>query len=302
MQPLGGIRQWRKGGFTPVRMGSFSFIRMDIGHHECSSTYEQESAFDLYLQLEPERFRLKCGCEHVDRIFHQGIIQGEIIELVGSTAVGKSQMCFSLTASVLLAKNRRSSHVVYIDTNGSFRSTRLLQILVDRGQSKEIAMELLSRVLVKRVYDEDDLRRALIALQKFDKSIDLIVIDSIGFALAQTALTYFEGGKEMQEQIIVRLHRLSRQLGCAIVTTNHLVYRNNYPFPSLGYKWKDTVHSRFVMLDGDRAYYQISDSGIVSLCDDEITEQTQKTQKIINENWDTIMCSLSQIDEANEEL
>ncbi|VDM28161.1 unnamed protein product [Toxocara canis] len=218
-------------------------------------TYEQESAFDLFLHLKAPWLRLKCGCTDVDEMIHGGIIRGELTELVGSISVGKTQMCLSLTASMLLDSEMDSYDVLYIDTNGSFRSTRLLNMLMARRHNIEGAAKLLSRVVVARVYGEHDLKKVLIAAEKCGKEFALIIIDSIGAALAETAVTYLEGGKEIQEDIIVRLHRLAHSLGCAVVSTNHLVYWNDCPAPSLGRKWNSAVHSRFLMAKLPESYY-----------------------------------------------
>uniref|UniRef100_A0A915AII9 RecA family profile 1 domain-containing protein n=1 Tax=Parascaris univalens TaxID=6257 RepID=A0A915AII9_PARUN len=280
---------------------------------EEGSVYEQESAFDLFVNQNAAWLRLRCGCMDVDDILQGGVLKGELTELVGGIAVGKTQMCLSLTATILMEKDSASSHIIYLDTNGSFRSSRLLQVLVARGNSVENARKLLGRVLIGRVYDANDLKKALIAAEKVGKDIALLIIDSIGAALAETALTYLEGGKEVQEDIISVLHRLARSLGCAIVTTNHLVYWKDCPTPSLGRKWNSAVHSRLLMvklpesyyiqlieskrykLTAQRAYYRIDESGICSMLPNEIAEQTQKTQSIISENWETIMQSCSQI-------
>lgn len=54
--------------------------------------YEQESAFDLFVNQNAAWLRLRCGCMDVDDILQGGILKGELTELVGSIAVGKTQV------------------------------------------------------------------------------------------------------------------------------------------------------------------------------------------------------------------
>lgn len=61
-----------------------------------SDTYKQESAFDLFVSLQASWLFLKCGCPNIDSLLHGGILKGEITEIVGAIAVGKTQVCSSL--------------------------------------------------------------------------------------------------------------------------------------------------------------------------------------------------------------
>ncbi|VDK74823.1 unnamed protein product [Gongylonema pulchrum] len=71
-----------------------------------------------------------------------------------------------MIAELLIGNEDQGDQVVYIDTNGSFKSIRLLQMLKSRGvQDKNAAENMLKRVLIARVYDEKDLRIALTKIQ-----------------------------------------------------------------------------------------------------------------------------------------
>uniref|UniRef100_A0A0R3RMC1 Rad51 domain-containing protein n=1 Tax=Elaeophora elaphi TaxID=1147741 RepID=A0A0R3RMC1_9BILA len=131
---------------------------------------------------------------------------------------------------------------------------------------------------------------------KVIQNIVLIVIDSIGAALAFTAHEYFEGGRRVQDEIINMLHYIAHR-GCAIVTTNHFVYWRGEPSPSLGKRWIRAVDFRYLLwklpdsnyymqmigskcqkVINDRVFYKISDRGIDSLKDESDVVQTQDTE------------------------
>ena len=56
---------------------------------------------------------------------------GQVTELVGLPGMGKTQMCIQLASSVLLNNQK----VVYIDTEGSFSSLRLNQMMGGRFEN-----------------------------------------------------------------------------------------------------------------------------------------------------------------------
>ncbi|CAG9540915.1 unnamed protein product [Cercopithifilaria johnstoni] len=136
------------------------------------------------------------------------------------------------------------------------------------------------------------------------QNLILIVIDSIGAALAFTAWEYSEGGRRIQDEIITMLHYIAHHCGCAIVTTNHFVYWRGDPSPSLGKRWIKAVDFRYLLwklsasnyymqrinpkchkVVNDRVFYKISNKGIDSITD---VVHTQDMEAVITQNWNTI--------------
>ncbi|KAM3723034.1 RAD51-like protein [Dirofilaria immitis] len=248
--------------------------------------YDEETGLNLFLRLGAPWLMQRTGCPDIDTYLNGGIARGKLTEFIGNVASGKTQLCLSLIANQLIDDEEQQSKVVYIDTNGSFRSSRLLQMLRSRGVQDENTMEkMLRRVLIARTYDENDLRAVLSNIQIVENLV-LIVIDSIGAALAFTALAYFEGGRRAQDEIIGMLHYIAHR-GCAIVTTNHFVYWRGKPSPSLGKRWIKAVDFRYLLCKlsdssyymqvinpkdhktvGDKAFYIISNKGIDSLIEE----------------------------------
>ncbi|KAL4003387.1 Rad51 family protein [Acanthocheilonema viteae] len=266
--------------------------------------YSEETGLDLFLRLGAPWLMQKTGYPDIDTYLNGGVARGRLTEFVGNVASGKTQLCLSLIANQLVDDEKEQNKIVYIDTNGSFGSSRLLQMMKSRGvQDENIAKRMLKRVFIARAYDEKDLRVVLSNIQSIQNLV-LIVIDSIGAALAFTAWEYFEGGRRVQDEIIAMLHYIARRYGCAIVTTNHFVYWRGKPSPSLGKRWIKAVDFRYLLwklsnsnyymqmispqchkVINDKVFYKISNKGIDSLTD---VVQTQDMEALITQNWNTL--------------
>lgn len=62
-----------------------------------SSDYREESALDLYLRMGAMWLTLRSGCKDVDSVLMEGFVKGEVSEIVGGIATGKSQVSSSIT-------------------------------------------------------------------------------------------------------------------------------------------------------------------------------------------------------------
>ncbi|MCP9258263.1 BMA-RFS-1 [Dirofilaria immitis] len=143
--------------------------------------YDEETGLNLFLRLGAPWLMQRTGCPDIDTYLNGGIARGKLTEFIGNVASGKTQLCLSLIANQLIDDEEQQSKVVYIDTNGSFRSSRLLQMLRSRGVQDENTMEkMLRRVLIARTYDENDLRAVLSNIQNHFCSMYF-------FAISETA-------------------------------------------------------------------------------------------------------------------
>ncbi|EFO15552.1 hypothetical protein LOAG_12956 [Loa loa] len=128
--------------------------------------YDEETGLNLFLRLGAPWLMHKTGCPDIDTYLNGGVAKGKLTEFVGNVASGKTQLCLSLIANQLIDDGKEQNKIVYIDTNGSFRSNRLLQMLKSRGvQDENTAKEMLKRVFIARIYDEKDLRVVLSDIQ-----------------------------------------------------------------------------------------------------------------------------------------
>lgn len=100
------------------------------------------------------RIALLAWLRRLDGLLHDGFHVGEVSEIVGPTAVGKTQMCLFVTAGALLRRDPRPvlplssvrgagsnsasppppalHRVVYVDCSGTFSASRLETILCER--------------------------------------------------------------------------------------------------------------------------------------------------------------------------
>jgi len=95
---------------------------------------KQFSAADLLLK-EKQKLRISTGSNNLDELLGGGIYTGEITEISGEFATGKTQICFQLSVNVQLPaiQGGLEGSVYYIDTEGTFSSTRVAQIASERG-------------------------------------------------------------------------------------------------------------------------------------------------------------------------
>lgn len=132
------------------------------------------------------------GCS-IDDLIGGGIQTQQILELVGQTATGKTQICLHCTLHTALVAD--SVTILYIDTSNAFSSKRLSEMLV-KQQGTDISEEFLAFILSKiqcvKIYDAfslldflDNLYKDLLELKtNFYQSLRLIVIDSLAAVIS----------------------------------------------------------------------------------------------------------------------
>lgn len=76
------------------------------------------------------RIKLTCGCKDLDDILEGGMETGSITELYGENRCGKTQLCHTLavTSQLPVSEGGGEGKVLYIDTEGTFRPSRIEQI------------------------------------------------------------------------------------------------------------------------------------------------------------------------------
>jgi len=140
------------------------------------------SAQDLYLREKNEK-RLSTGSKNLDRLMGGGLRSGVLTQFFGKNGSGKTQVCFSLCVTAQMAQEDGGldGAVMYLDTEGSFRSARLTQIAEGQGYDEEQVNKIRENVHVYSVTSHEqqmDIIKRLDSLTK-DKNIKLIIIDSV---------------------------------------------------------------------------------------------------------------------------
>lgn len=184
---------------------------------------------------------LPLGCKGLDDILGGGVQSQQILEIVGQTATGKTQLCLHCILHTVVAADEATA--IYIDTGNSFSSSRIAemfsaQVEVNEEQMKdemapeESPEEFLAHVLSKiECYQAFDAFKTVDILENiynnlktqnspFYRSLRLIVIDSLGAVISPIL-----GGNQMighgvMMQISRILKILAHEFNVAIVVSN----------------------------------------------------------------------------------
>ncbi|MHA1311514.1 MAG: DNA repair and recombination protein RadA [Candidatus Helarchaeota archaeon] len=153
--------------------------------------------------------RFTTGSKELDGILGGGIETRSIVEAFGEFRTGKTQIAHQLCVTVQLPtdKGGLNGAVCYIDTEGTFRPERLLQIL-DRYDFLD-KNKVLDNVIYCRAYNSDHQQLIVEKLAPIikEKNIRLIIVDSI---ISHFRSEYIGRGtlSDRQQKLSKFLHRL----------------------------------------------------------------------------------------------
>jgi DNA repair protein RadA len=183
-----------------------------------------QTAFDAakYNTIE----RIPTGSNALDNILGGGIETHAITEFVGESGSGKTQLChtISVTAQLQLKEKTQSrSAVLYVDTEGTFRSKRIAQIASERGANSD---EVLKNILLASVYNTAELQYLIESLDTTinDNGIKLIIVDSLisPFRAEYTQPSKLPERQKALHKTMIALLTLARLCGIGVVVTNHI--------------------------------------------------------------------------------
>ncbi len=219
---------------------------------------KQFSAADLLLK-EKQKLRISTGSNNLDELLGGGIYTGEITEISGEFATGKTQICFQLSVNVQLPviQGGLEGSVYYIDTEGTFTSTRVAQIASERGFEPK---KFLENIAVTRTYNSDHLMFLIKNVEKIirQRNVKLLIIDSIA---SHFRAEYIGDNKLVKRQQVVMslaetLKKLLDKFEIAIVVTNQVIATfdeslfDKSPHPALGFAWAHRPHQRLLLRKG----------------------------------------------------
>jgi len=169
---------------------------------------------------------LTTGCREMDRLLGGGIETGSITEVFGEFRTGKSQLCHTLAVTCQLPVDigGAEGRCLWIDTEGTFRPERLLQIAARFGMDGE---KVLDQVSYARCYNTDHQMRLInqAASMMSEARYALVVVDS---AMALYRVDYSGRGELASRQqhlgrFLRGLLKLCDEFGVACVITNQVV-------------------------------------------------------------------------------
>lgn len=154
--------------------------------------------------------RLTTGSKALDALLGGGIESQAILELIGEYGVGKTQICLTVCVTVQQPHERGGldGGVLYIDTEGTFRPERIIQIAQEMGLDHE---SLLKNITIGRAFNSD---HQILMVEKAEnmtreKNLRLIIVDSL---ISHFRAEYIgrESLTERQQKLNKHLHRLLR--------------------------------------------------------------------------------------------
>ncbi|XP_050024885.1 DNA repair protein RAD51 homolog 4-like [Dermacentor andersoni] len=204
---------------------------------------------ELYEQLLETTAIFTTGSGNVDEAIGGGVYTGRITEIVGAGNSGKTQLCHSLAANLVVASHFGA---LYVDALSCFSPERLRQIVSCRVAGDVKTETVLSKVrhvavcdLLEMVQVVDQVRDSLCSAGKKDETflsnVKMILVDSLT-AAASPVLTgnQYVGGLSLLSHLCNALQYLAARFRIAVVITNDFVAGEGVVMkPALGRYWED---------------------------------------------------------------
>ena len=162
---------------------------------------------------------LSTGSLHFDQFLHGGVRTGMITNITGESGSGKSQFCFTICANLL--KKGNNCNIIFIDTAGTFRPERIIEICEDRYSDR-----ILNNIKYFRPYSIKDQFDAIKKINEIQPK--LVIVDTI------TSIIAVESKNIARHLILMKfihtLAHLAINNNCAVVTTNmvrNIIFSND---------------------------------------------------------------------------
>lgn len=221
---------------------------------------------DELLKMRQNVLRLTTGSKTMNELIGGGIETQTITEFYGEYGSGKSQMCHQLCVNVQLPteKGGLNSGALYIDTENTFRTERIVQMAQHLGLVPE---EVAKNIIVAEAYTSDHQMFLLDNADKIIKEngIRLIIVDSLTSHFRSEYL-----GRAMlaerQQKLNKHMHkliRLARAFNAAAVVTNQVMAKPDVFFgdaihPIGGHIVAHTSHTRLYLRKSARGPVRIA--------------------------------------------
>uniref|UniRef100_F7HI46 DNA repair protein RAD51 homolog 4 n=1 Tax=Macaca mulatta TaxID=9544 RepID=F7HI46_MACMU len=190
----------------------------------------------------------------LDKLLDAGLYTGEVTEIVGGPGSGKTQVCLCVAANVA---HGLQQNILYVDSNGGLTASRLLQLLQTKTQDEEEQAEALQRIQVVHAFDIfqmlDVLQelRGTVAQQVTGSSgtMKVVVVDSVTAVVSPLLGGQQREGLALMMQLARELKTLARDLGMAVVVTNHITRDRDSGRlkPALGRSWSFVPSTRILL-------------------------------------------------------
>ncbi|KAM8897227.1 DNA repair protein RAD51 homolog 4 isoform 2-T8 [Spinachia spinachia] len=228
------------------------------------------SGADLYEELLSSTAIVSTGNPGLDKLLDSGLYTGEITELCGGPASGKSQVCFAVAVHV---SSRLKQGVVFIDTTGGLSAGRLLQMLRAETSGAEEQMEALQRIRVFRLFSVFHLLDCLCELQGGGLqqaaaggggSVKALIVDSVSAVIAPLLGGRQNEGMSLMMQVAGVLKTMAKDFNVAALVTNHVSRGlGGEPQAGLGASWGAVPRTRVLLQRADGGHTSVRSATLI---------------------------------------
>jgi RecA/RadA recombinase len=164
-----------------------------------------------------------------------GIETHAITEFYGPSGVGKTQLCYTLSA-IAAAGTEENSKVLYIDTEHKFRPERILSISQARSFCDDILSKILYIDIVNSDHQENVLKKLTRLLDRKGDKIPLIIVDSVinQYRREFWAPSMLSERQQKLHEYTSILSTIAQTQGIAMVITNQINSGNSYTIEPTG--------------------------------------------------------------------
>ncbi|CAH1118891.1 unnamed protein product [Phaedon cochleariae] len=193
-----------------------------------------ENAYHYYQFILLNCAIIQTGIESLDNLLEGGLFTGNIYEICGLPATGKTLFCLTLLKNVATSLES----VYYLDTKYDFQALKLKQMYSHLSKVKLV--ESMNHIMVKRTNTKQDLLNSLLEIKKIissGRNIKLLIIDSLP-ALCFQSNDHNEQNSFLNE-MVNNLHYLAVKCNIVIIVTNLITLWNEGDFTN-----KDVMKER----------------------------------------------------------
>ena len=194
-----------------------------IARQQCADTFMSAS---IYAHQRRSLVKVTTGSKPLDDILHGGIESEAMTELYGEFRTGKTQFMHTLavTGQLPVENGGGGGKVMFIDTEGTFRPERVMQIAERFKIDGEAALDNIAYAKANNTEHQQELLLAAAALLAEDH-FSLILVDSA----TNLFRTEFEGRGELSARqmalgkFLRGLAKLASEFGTGVVVSNQVV-------------------------------------------------------------------------------
>lgn len=169
---------------------------------------------------------LTTGARALDELLRGGVESGSITEIFGEFRTGKTQLChtLSITAQLPQSNGGGNGKVLYIDTEGTFRPERIIEIAQRFNVDPEAVLD---NICVARAYTHEhqmDLIQG-VSERMVDDHYSLLIVDSATslFRVDFSGRGQLADRQQKLGQFLSRLSKLAAEFNIAVFITNQVV-------------------------------------------------------------------------------